>query len=50
MVPHPVAVAGVTRVRHDTSLLLKGLAESGVYKPVIDRTYPFERIADAHAL
>jgi NADPH:quinone reductase-like Zn-dependent oxidoreductase len=29
--------------------LLRKLAESGVYKPVIDRTYPFEHIAEAHA-
>jgi NADPH:quinone reductase-like Zn-dependent oxidoreductase len=25
------------------------LAESGAFKPVIDRTYPLSRIADAHA-
>jgi NADPH:quinone reductase-like Zn-dependent oxidoreductase len=24
-------------------------AESGAFKPVIDRTYPFARIVDAHA-
>jgi NADPH:quinone reductase-like Zn-dependent oxidoreductase len=24
------------------------LAESGQFKPVIDRRYPFERIAEAH--
>ncbi len=27
---------------------LAGLAESGQFKPVIDRRYPFERIAEAH--
>ena len=25
-----------------------GLAEAGEFKPVIDRRYPFERIAEAH--
>jgi NADPH:quinone reductase-like Zn-dependent oxidoreductase len=28
---------------------LRALAESGAFKPVIDRTYPFARIVDAHA-
>lgn len=28
--------------------LLAGLAEAGVYRPVIDRRVPFEQIADAH--
>ena len=28
---------------------LASLAESGRFKPVIDRRYPFERIAEAHA-
>jgi NADPH:quinone reductase-like Zn-dependent oxidoreductase len=27
---------------------LASLAESGQFKPVIDRRYPFERIAEAH--
>lgn len=27
---------------------LAGLAESGQFKPVIDRRFPFERMADAH--
>ncbi|GGG59484.1 NAD(P)-dependent alcohol dehydrogenase [Paenibacillus radicis (ex Gao et al. 2016)] len=30
-------------------LLLKQLVESGLFKPVIDKSYPFEQIADAHA-
>ena len=30
-------------------LYLRTVAESGAFKPVIDRTYPFARIADAHA-
>jgi NADPH:quinone reductase-like Zn-dependent oxidoreductase len=29
-------------------LFLKGLLEAGRIKPVIDKTFPFERIADAH--
>ena len=29
-------------------LLMKALIESGDYQPVIDRTYPLERVADAH--
>ena len=30
-------------------LLLRDLAESGAYRPVIDRVFPFARIAEAHA-
>ena len=30
-------------------LFLQALAETGAFKPVIDRTYPFARIVDAHA-
>ncbi len=38
------ANGGVEDVR-----LLAELAEAGKYRPVIDRTYPLERIAEAHA-
>jgi NADPH:quinone reductase-like Zn-dependent oxidoreductase len=27
---------------------MKGLVESGAYRPVVDRTYPMERVAEAH--
>ena len=39
-----VASPGVEDLRY-----LAGLAESGVYKPLIDHTYPFENAAEAHA-
>lgn len=42
-------LSGMARVRTPDLLLLRTLAESGAFKPVIDRTYPFARIADAHA-
>jgi len=42
-------LSGVASVRAADLDLLKTLAESGAFKPVIDRTYPFARIADAHA-
>jgi NADPH:quinone reductase-like Zn-dependent oxidoreductase len=42
-------LAGVGAIRTEDLLLLEALAESGVFKPVIDRIYPFARIVDAHA-
>ncbi|HYU89702.1 MAG TPA: NAD(P)-dependent alcohol dehydrogenase [Gemmatimonadales bacterium] len=41
--------SGVVSVRAADLLFLRALAESGAFKPVIDRTYPFARIVDAHA-
>jgi NADPH:quinone reductase-like Zn-dependent oxidoreductase len=41
-------VAGPARERPDDLRLLVSLAESGALKPVIDRRYQLERIADAH--
>jgi NADPH:quinone reductase-like Zn-dependent oxidoreductase len=42
-------VAGPAAERPEDLLLLAELAEAGVFRPVIDRRYPFERIAEAHA-
>jgi NADPH:quinone reductase-like Zn-dependent oxidoreductase len=36
------------RVGAEDLRFLASLAESGPFKPVIDRRYPFERLADAH--
>jgi NADPH:quinone reductase-like Zn-dependent oxidoreductase len=42
-------LCGVAPERAEDLQLLAELAETGVYRPVIDRSFPFERIADAHA-
>jgi NADPH:quinone reductase-like Zn-dependent oxidoreductase len=42
-------LSGMAGVRTADLLFLRALAEAGAFKPVIDRTYPFARIADAHA-
>jgi len=41
-------IGGVASERKENLVLLKDLIESGKLKPVIDRRYPFEQIADAH--
>jgi NADPH:quinone reductase-like Zn-dependent oxidoreductase len=42
-------LAGVGAPSGDDLIFLGRLAESGAFKPVIDRTYELARIADAHA-
>lgn len=42
-------LVGVAAERAEDLLTLARLAEAGAYRPVIDSTFPFERIADAHA-
>lgn len=41
-------IAGPVTVRVEDLRFLAELAEEGEFKPVIDRCYPFERIAEAH--
>ncbi len=38
----------IAKVSREDLVLLKDLAESGKFKPVIDRTYPLEEIVEAH--
>jgi NADPH:quinone reductase-like Zn-dependent oxidoreductase len=42
-------LAGVATSRAADLVFLRELAEAGAYRPVIDRTYPFDRIVEAHA-
>lgn len=42
-------VAGVARARAEDLRLLASLAGAGELRPVIDRSYPLERMRDAHA-
>jgi len=41
-------IAGPAAVRVEDLRFLAGLAEAGEFKPVIDRRYPFEQMAEAH--
>lgn len=41
-------IAGPATVRADDLRFLAGLAETGEFKPVIDRRYPFEQFVEAH--
>ena len=41
-------IAGPVATRPEDLRFLAGLAEAGEFKPVIDRRYPFEQIAQAH--
>ncbi len=42
--------SGIAQINPANLDLLRRLSESGEFKTVIDRTYPFARIRDAHAL
>jgi NADPH:quinone reductase-like Zn-dependent oxidoreductase len=42
-------IGGVAQDSKENILLLKELLENGKIKPVIDRTFPLDRIAEAHA-
>jgi NADPH:quinone reductase-like Zn-dependent oxidoreductase len=41
-------IGGLALERKENIVFLKNLIESGKFKPVIDRIYPFEQIAEAH--
>lgn len=41
-------IAGPVTVRAEDLRFLAGLAEAGGFKPVIDRRYPFDQMAEAH--
>ena len=41
------AALGIGRYRKDDLLLVKGLVESGAYRPVVDRTYALDDVVEA---
>ncbi len=45
---HKKVIAGPAAWRAEDVRFLAELAEAGAFKPVIDRRYPFEQIAEAH--
>jgi NADPH:quinone reductase-like Zn-dependent oxidoreductase len=38
---------GLARFRRDDVLYLKGLLESGAYRPIVDRTYALDEVVEA---
>ena len=48
MTSNKKVIAGPAAERADDLRFLAELAQAGEFKPVIDRRYPFERIAEAH--
>jgi len=48
MTSNKKVIAGPAAVRAEDLRFLAGLAQTGEFKPVIDRRYPFEQIAEAH--
>jgi NADPH:quinone reductase-like Zn-dependent oxidoreductase len=48
MTSSKTVIAGPAAGRAEDLCFLAGLAEAGEFNPVIDRCYPFERIAEAH--
>jgi NADPH:quinone reductase-like Zn-dependent oxidoreductase len=41
------AAIGITKYSKEDTMLLKRLVESGEFRPVIDRTYPFDQVVEA---
>jgi NADPH:quinone reductase-like Zn-dependent oxidoreductase len=39
---------GIAKTNNEDLELVMGMAKSGEFKPVIDKTYPLEKIIEAH--
>ena len=48
MISSKKVIGGGVRERKENLIFLKTLVETGKLKPVVDRRYPFEQIAEAH--